>query len=95
MIDFDLIAKKQAEHERVRRREVIENGENIYWNFRVWCNAYKNGVGKDDARVFAEYIKKNGIELTHRQRKWIAENCFGFVFTYNHDKGDWDITKKE
>lgn len=95
MIDFDLLAKKQEADERARVCENEARGEYIYWRFRVWCNAYKDGQGKESARVFAEYIKANNIVLNWYQRKCIAEKYFGYVFTYNHEKEDWDIERRK
>ena len=95
MTEFDLLAEKQRKKENDERCSSIARGEHIYWDFRVWCNAYKDGKGKENAKVFAEYLKSRGVELTPYQRKWIGENCFGFKFEYNHEKGDYDITKKE
>jgi hypothetical protein len=94
MSEFDLLAKKHENDERARACEIVASGENIYWQFRAWCNAYKNGEGKNDARVFAEFIKENSITLNWYQRKCIAEKHFGYVFTYNYDKGDWDIERR-
>ena len=62
------------------------DGEYIYLNFCVWCNAYKNGAGKRDYRIFEQYIKENNIVANWWQRKRIYENYFGFKFEYKENK---------
>ena len=94
MTEFDRLAKAHESEEKARVRANIAQGETIYWHFRAWCNAYKNGQGKESAKVFAEYLKERNVVLNWYQRKCIAEKHFGYVFTYNYDKGYWDIEKR-
>lgn len=94
MSEFDLLEKAHKRKEIERQNLNIARGETIYWRFRAWCNAYKDGKGKEDARVFAEYIKAENIVLTEYQRRCIAETHFGYVFTYNEEKGEWEIGKR-
>jgi hypothetical protein len=94
MSEFDLLAQKHKREEQDRKRAILAQGDNIYWAFRVWCNAYKDGKGKNSAKVFTEYIKANSIVLNWYQRKCIAEKYFGYVFTYNYEKEDWYIEKR-
>ena len=89
---------RQIHEERVsdwkaqtRAREY--SGENIYTRFSLWCDAYKNGKEKNNPNTFAQFLKIEGITLTFRQRKWIAQKYFGFNFNYNYDKQKWEITK--
>lgn len=70
------------------------NGDYIYTRFCVWCNAYNNGQGKHDARLFARYIKENNIEMNWWQRNRIAENYFDYEITYDSKNEKW-IEKKQ
>ena len=89
---------RQLQDER-HRRENCESqsnqlhGEYIYVGFRVWCNAFNDGNGKTDPKVFAKWLKKENIELTFWQRKHLAEKYFGYKYEYKHDKQEWKITK--
>ena len=69
------------------------NGEYIYVNFCVWCNAFNNCKGKNDAKLFAKFLKKEKIELTFWQRKYLAEKYFGYKYEYDYEKKDWEIKK--
>ena len=90
------IYQMQAER---NRREWWEHhckqvrGEYIYVNFCVWCNAFNNSNGKNDAKLFAKFLNQENIELTFWQRKHLAEKYFGYKYEYKYDKGDWEITK--
>lgn len=69
------------------------NGEYIYVNFCVWCNAFNSSNGKTDAKLFAKFLKQENIELTFWQRKHLAEKYFGYKYEYKHDKQEWEIKK--
>lgn len=66
-------------------------GEDIYTMFCVWCNGYRNGNGKDSAKVFGAYLKAQGIELDFCQKKHLAEKYFGYTFEYDGEKQKWNI----
>ena len=83
-IRFEQAYRQKKEYEELIRKE--NNGDYIYTRFCVWCNAYKNGEGKHDYKLFEQYIKENGIEPNWWQRKRIYENYFGFLFEYKSDK---------
>lgn len=89
---------RQMQEER-HRREFYEyqrkqaNGEYIYVNFCVWCNAFNDSKGKNDAKLFAKFLKQENIELTFWQRKHLAEKYFGYKYEYDYEKKDWEIKK--
>lgn len=89
---------RQMQEER-HRRERYEyqrkqvNGEYIYVNFCVWCNAYNDSKGKNDAKLFAKFLKQENIELTFWQRKHLAEKYFGYKYEYDYEKKDWEIKR--
>lgn len=90
------IRQMQDERHRRERWECKRkqlNGEYIYVNFCVWCNAFNDSKCKNDAKLFAKFLKQENIELTFWQRKHLAEKYFGYKYEYRHDKGDWEITK--
>ena len=68
-------------------------GEYIYVNFCVWCNAFNDSKGKNDAKLFAKFLKQENIELTFWQRKHLAEKYFGYKYEYDYEKKDWEIKK--
>lgn len=83
--------RQQAELWEQNRKK--QNGEYIYVNFCVWCNAYNDGNGKNDAKLFAKFLKQENIELTFWQRKHLAEKYFGYKYEYDYAKGEWEIKK--
>ena len=76
------IRGQQGEWEK---REIM--GENIYTDFCVWCNGYADEKAKIDPKVFAKFLKENNVQITERQREYIAINHFGYV--YDIDKKKW------
>lgn len=92
------IALLKAHQDRVdRERQEYEtrerNGENIYLDFCIWCNAFKEMKGKNSDTTFAEYLKKENITLSFWQRKHIAEQYFGYQFTFDSNAKKWNICK--
>ena len=89
----------RIEHNNSIQRESWERhfkqvrGEYIYVNFCVWCNAFNNGNGKTDAKLFARFLKEQEIELNFWQRKHLAEKYFGYKYKFDRKKSDWEITK--
>lgn len=83
--------RQQAELWEQNRKKA--NGEYIYVNFCVWCNAFNSGNGKKDAKLFAKFLKQENIELTFWQRKHLAEKHFGYKYEYKHNKGDWEVKR--
>lgn len=78
--------KERHKKEFFDSNRMQSRGEYIYTNFCVWCNAFKNGEGKDDYKLFEQYIKENNIVANWWQRKCIYENHFGFKFEYRNEK---------
>lgn len=87
------ISKERKNKEHWDRLWQDSIGENIYTEFKAWCNAYKKGQGKDNPNTFAEYLKTENLELTFWQRKHLAEKYFGYKYEYKHDKEEWEIKK--
>lgn len=83
--------RHRGEHYEYQRKQ--SNGEYIYVNFCVWCNAFKDSKGKNDAKLFAKFLKQENIELTFWQRKHLAEKYFGYKYEYDYEKKDWEIKK--
>lgn len=86
---------KELEQRHFKHLASQVNGEYIYVNFCVWCNAFNNCKGKTDAKLFAKFLNNENIELTFWQRKHLAEKYFGYKYEYKHDKGEWEITKNK
>ena len=76
--------RKKAERYEHNKKKV--NGEYIYIDFCVWCNAHEIGSKKHDCKVFEQYIKENNIVANWWQKKRIYENHFGFQFEYKDNK---------
>lgn len=76
--------RQKKEFEEMQSKEF--NGDYIYIRFCVWCNAYNNGQGKHDCKVFEQYIKENNITPNWWQKKRIYENYFGFKFEYKNER---------
>lgn len=95
--DFDIqIRQMQNARHREEYWKAVHNrvtGESIYTMYKCWCNGWRNGEDKTNAKVFAEYLKEKNIELTFLQRKHLAEKYFGYKYVYNNEKQDWDIIK--
>lgn len=99
MEDFETQIREMVEIRHSKEREEAtrnaNNGEDEYTRFKCWCNAFKNGKGKNDARVFAEYLKEEGKELEFNQKKYLAEKYFGYEYEYNYKTHEWTTKKKK
>ena len=82
---------KKAEEEF---RQRILNGESVYLDFCIWCNAYHKGEGKNNPELFGTYLKENNTELNFWQKKHIAEKYFGWIYEWNVFENKWNIKKK-
>ena len=73
----------------------VVKGEDIYIGFCLWCNCQGDTDDKlrSNAQVFAKWLKRHNITLTEYQRRWIAENHFGWQFTWNSEKNEWESKK--
>ena len=83
--------RHRNEMEQRRLKEV--RGEYIYTDFCVWCNCYAEQETKQNEKAFAEWLKRENRTLTEYQRRWIAENHFGWQFTWNKQKNEWESKK--
>lgn len=97
--DFDTLIR-QIRQERCREEywQSVCNkvsGEDIYTMYKCWCNGWRNGQDKTNAKVFGEYLKEKGIELTFWQRKHLAEKYFGYKYVYDYKKKNWEIIKEK
>lgn len=70
-------------------------GEDIYTAFCLWCNCQGDIDNKlrSNSQVFANWLKRHNITLTDYQRRCIAENHFGWKFTWNSDLNKWEEKK--
>ena len=82
----------KQEHDEYIKKKL--NGEHIYLDFCIWCNAFKKSEGKNDPEVFAEYLKETGTKLTFAQKKHIAETYFGYYGIYDDENEKWTFEKK-
>ena len=91
------ISQMRAERHRnkMEQRRLKEvRGEYIYTDFCVWCNCQgDDGKLRASERAFAEWLKRENRTLTEYQRRWIAENHFGWQFTWNEEKKEWESKK--
>lgn len=96
-LDFETIAN-QIHEENARKRQQDElikilTGEFIYIDFKCWCNAYNKGEGKNDAKVFAKFLKEEQIEINFWQKKHLAEKYFGYEYEYDYTNNKWKIRR--
>ena len=90
------ISQIRAERYRneMEQRQLKEvRGEYIYLDFCIWCNCYAEQETKQNEKAFAEWLKREYRTLTEYQRRWIAENHFGWQFTWNKQKNEWESKK--
>ena len=90
------ISQIRAERYRneMEQRQLKEvRGEYIYLDFCVWCNCYAEQETKQNEKAFAEWLKRENRTLTEYQRRWIAENHFGWRFIWNKQKNEWESRK--
>ena len=90
------ISEIRAERHRneSRERQLKEvRGEYIYLDFCIWCNCYAEQETKQNEKAFAEWLKRENRTLTEYQRRWIAENHFGWQFTWDKQKNEWESKK--
>lgn len=90
-IAIEHLARLNAEKWERQLKEV--RGEYIYLDFCVWCNCYAEQETKQNEKAFAEWLKRENRTLTEYQRRWIAENHFGWRFTWNKQKNEWESKK--
>jgi hypothetical protein len=99
MEDFEKTIREMVEirHRRERQQALTDslNGEAEYTRFKCWCNAFKNGNGQTDAKVFAEYLKEESRELSFTAKKHLLEKYFGYEFEYNYEKHEWETHKRK
>ena len=77
-----------------RERHLKEvRGEYIYTDFCGWSNCCAEQETKQNEKAFAEWLKRENRTLTEYQRRWIAENHFGWQFTWNKQKNEWESKK--
>ena len=81
----------QRESRERRLKEV--RGEYIYTDFCVWLHCQGQAELRNNERAFADWLKRENRTLTEYQRRWIAENHFGWRFTWNKQKNEWESKK--
>ena len=90
-IAIEHLARLNVEKWGRRLKEV--RGEYIYLDFCVWCNCYAEQETKQNEKAFADWLKRENRKLTEYRRRWIAENHFGWRFTWNKQKNEWESKK--
>lgn len=86
-------AERHRNESRERRLKEVR-GEYVYLDFCIWCNCQgDDGKLRASERAFAEWLKRENRTLTEYQRRWIAENHFGWQFTWNKEKNEWESKK--
>ena len=83
----------RIQRERWERQLKEVRGEYIYLDFCIWCNCYAEQETKQNEKAFAEWLKRENRTLTEYQRRWIAENHFGWQFTWDKEKNEWESKK--
>lgn len=91
--DLRVLATTRARNESRQWHLQELRGEYIYLDFCVWCNCNGKSKLQDNAKLFAEWLKRENRTLTEHQRRWIAENHFGWQFTWNEEKKEWESRK--
>lgn len=91
-IDVIDLLKRDRYFAQVEREQRIADGEFIWMEYSAWCFIFKH---EENTESFAEYLKENNVELTHRQRKAILEKHFGYKGVWNSEKGKWEFVKGE
>ena len=87
------------EHNSRMQRESWERqlkevrGEYIYTDFCVWLHCQGKSELWNNEKAFAEWLKRENRTLTEYQRRWIAENHFGWQFTWDKQKNEWESKK--
>ena len=89
---MEIRAERHRNESRERHLKEVR-GEYIYTDFCVWCNCYAEQETKQNEKAFAEWLKRENRTLTEYQRRWIAENHFGWQFTWNKQKNEWESKK--
>ena len=90
-IAIEHLARLNAEKWGRRLKEV--RGEYIYTDFCVWLHCQGQAELRNNEKAFAEWLKRENRTLTEYQRRWIAENHFGWQFTWNKQKNEWESRK--
>ena len=87
------IRAERYRNEREQRRLKEVRGEYIYTDFCVWLHCQGKSELRNNEKAFAEWLKRENRTLTEYQRRWIAENHFGWQFTWNKQKNEWESRK--
>lgn len=90
-IAIEHLARLNAWKWQTKLKEI--RGEYIYTDFCIWCNCQGNPNLRNNEKLFAKWLKEENITLTEYQRHWIAENHFGWQFTWNEEKKEWESRK--
>ena len=91
--EISQIRAERHRNEREQRRLKEVRGEYIYLDFCVWLHCQGQAELRNNERAFAEWLKRENRTLTEYQRRWIAENHFGWRFTWNKQKNEWESKK--
>lgn len=85
-------AERHRNESRGRQLKEV-SGEYIYTDFCVWLHCQGKSELRNNEKAFAEWLKRENRTLTEYQRRWIAENHFGWRFIWNKQKNEWESRK--
>ena len=89
---MEIRAERHRNESKERRLKEVR-GEYIYLDFCVWLHCQGQAELRNNEKAFAEWLKRENRTLTEYQRRWIAENHFGWQFTWNKQKNEWESKK--
>lgn len=87
------IRAERHRNESIERQLKEVRGEYIYLDFCVWLHCQGKSELRNNEKAFADWLKRENRTLTEYQRRWIAENHFGWQFTWNKQKNEWESKK--
>ena len=89
---IEIRAERHRNESRERQLKEVR-GEYIYTDFCIWLHCQGQAELRNNEKAFAEWLKRENHTLTEYQRRWIAENHFGWQFTWNEGKKEWESKK--
>lgn len=89
---MEIRAERHSNESRERQLKEVR-GEYIYLDFCVWLHCQGQAELRNNEKAFADWLKRENRTLTEYQRRWIAENHFGWRFTWNKQKNEWESKK--
>lgn len=91
LIEKCIEERRKKERTRAKNRAIY--GEDVYVRFVTWCYAFKGEKAVKDPKMFSQFLKEEKIQLNFWQKKYLAENYFGFSYNWNMKESKWEISK--